>query len=92
MYVSLSIMKPNPGQEQATIESMHRFGDAARTQEGLRLVTTLKDPESGDLIGIALWDSEAAARAAGPALGAAVADDDFDTLVAEMRNLHLEEV
>jgi hypothetical protein len=92
MYVSLSIMKPNTGQDQATIESMHRFSDAARSQEGIRLVTTLRDPESGDLIGLAVWETDAAARAAGPALGAAVADDDFDTLVAEMRNMHLEEV
>jgi len=85
-------MKPNPGQEQATIESMHRFGAAVRSQPGLRLVTTLSDPKSGDLVGLAVWESDAAARAAAPALGAAVADADFDPLVAEMRNMHLEEV
>jgi hypothetical protein len=92
MYYSLSIMKPNPAYEQQTIDSMHRFGEAAHTQPGLHLVTTLKDIESGDLIGLAIWDSEEAAKAAGPTLMAAVADDDFDTWVAEMRNFGLVEV
>jgi hypothetical protein len=90
MYVSLSIMKPNPGQEQAKIESMHRFGDAARTQEGLRLVTTLRDPSLATSLGSRCGTQRP--RRAPAVRGAAVADDDFDTMVAEMRNLHLEEV
>jgi hypothetical protein len=92
MYYSLSIMTVNPGHEQETIDSMHRFGDAARGEPGLHLVTTLKDIETGDLIGLAIWESEAAAKAAGPALMAAVADDDFETWVANMRNFGLVEV
>jgi heme-degrading monooxygenase HmoA len=92
VFVNLSIMKPNQGHEQDTIDSMHRFGEAARAQSGLQLVTTLREPESGDLYGIAVWETEEAARAASGALMAAVANDDFETWVAEMQNFRLEEV
>lgn len=92
MYVNISIMKPNEGYEQQTIESMHRFGAAARSQKGLKLVTTLRDTESGSLLGLAIWESEDAARDANPALMAAVEDDDFDTWISEMQNFRLREV
>jgi heme-degrading monooxygenase HmoA len=92
MHVSLSIMKPNDGYESETIESMHRFGAAARTQDGLRFVTALKDAGTGELIGLAVWESQAHAHSAGPALMAAVAEDDFESWVAEMRNFDLTEV
>ena len=92
MHISLSIMRPNPGNESATIDSMHRFGQAAKTQPGLPLYTTMRDQETGELVGLAVWESEEAAKAAGPALMAAVENDDLDAWVAEMRNLRLEEV
>jgi hypothetical protein len=92
MYVSLSIMKPNPGHEGSVIDSMHRFGEAAGSQPGLTLVTTLRDPGSGDLVGLAVWESAEAAHNAGPVLADAVKDDDFGTWVADMRNLKLGEV
>lgn len=92
MYVNISIMKPNEGYEQHTLDSMHRFGAAARDHDGLQMVTTLKDADSGNLVGLAVWDSEASARAAGPALMAAVEGDDFETWVGEMQNFRLNEV
>lgn len=92
MYVNISEMRPNDGYESETVESMHRYGKAAREQAGLLLVTTLKDRDSGHLFGVAVWESEDAARAAGSALMAAVAEDDFDTWMAEMSNRRLDEV
>lgn len=92
MYVNISIMKANDGYEQETIDSMHRFGEAAKTQPGLKLVTTLRDDASGDLFGLAIWETAEAARAASPTLIAAVERDDFDTWVNEMQNFSLNEV
>jgi quinol monooxygenase YgiN len=92
MYVNLSVMRPNPGHEAATVDSMHRFAAAARTQDGLILCSTFRDPDSTALYGLAVWDSEQASAAARAALMAAVQDDDFDTWVADMENHHLTEV
>ncbi len=92
MYVSLSTMTPNPGHEQDTAGSMQRFAAAARGQEGLVLCSTFKDMDTSELVGIAVWESEAAATAAGPALMAAVENDDFDAWVATMTNRRLHEV
>ena len=92
MYVNISIMKPNAGYEQQTIDSMHRFSKAARGQGGLKLVTTLRDASTGDLFGLAIWESEEAARAASSAMMAAVENDDFNTWVADMKNFWLAEV
>ena len=61
------------------IESMHRYGEAASRQKGLVGVYTLKDVSSGELVGIAIWDSEEAFQEAGPALTKATEGDDFDS-------------
>ena len=92
MYVSLSIMRPQPGHEADVAGSMKRFAAAARAQSGLVLCSTFEDLESHDLFGIAVWDSAEDAKSAGPALMAAVENDDFDTWVADMQNHFLEEV
>jgi hypothetical protein len=44
------------------------------------------------LYGLAVWESEDAAHAAGPALNAAVADDDFESWLAGMDHHTLTEV
>ena len=78
MFVHIAIHRPRPGQEQALIDSMHRFGAAARTQPGLREVYTLRDPNSGALVGMAIWDTTDLWLAARPAMWEAVKDDNFD--------------
>ena len=78
MFVQIAIHRPRPGQEQALIESMHRFGAAARTQPGLREVHTLRDPNSGALVGMAIWETKELWLAARPAMWEAVEDDNFD--------------
>jgi heme-degrading monooxygenase HmoA len=92
VYVQLTTMQPNAGYEQHVVDSMHRFSAASRTQAGLQFTTTLRDPSSGELVGLAVWDSEESAAAAGPAVRAAVEGDDFDTWVAGMTNRRLEEI
>jgi heme-degrading monooxygenase HmoA len=78
MLYHVSIHRPTPEHEDDVIDSMHRFGAAARTQDGLLEVHTLKDRRSGALIGLAVWDSAEALEAARPALAAATEHDDFD--------------
>jgi heme-degrading monooxygenase HmoA len=78
MLYHVSIHRPKAEHERDVIDSMHRFGAAARTQDGLHEVHTLKDRRSNALIGLAVWDSVDALDAARPALSAATEGDDFD--------------
>jgi heme-degrading monooxygenase HmoA len=57
---------------------MHRFGAAAAGAPGLLQVATLKDEESGRLIGLMVWTSRAAWEAGVGPSRAAVEHDDFD--------------
>jgi heme-degrading monooxygenase HmoA len=89
----ISIHTPKSEFEQDVIDSMHRFGAAARMQPGLLEVHTLKDRRSGTLVGFARWESADALAAARPALGAATDGDDFDLWEAEpIRSFLLDEV
>ena len=93
MLFHVAIHHPKPEFEQALIDSMHRFGAAARTQAGLREVHTLRDARSGILMGLAVLESASALEAARPALAAAIDGDDFDTWESEPPEvLLLEEV
>ena len=67
---------------------MHRYGEAAKLQKGLKEVYTLKDGKSGKLVGIAIWDSEESYLAARPALSNVTAKDDFDAWEAEPPTVH----
>lgn len=77
MIVHLSIHRPLPGRETDLIESMHRFGAADGSIPGLREAHTLRDRESGALVGLAIWESEDAFRSGVPRMRAAVEGDDF---------------
>jgi hypothetical protein len=93
MVINISIHRPKPGKEALLIDSMHRYGEAAKTQFGLIEVYTLRDRATGALIGLAKWESEEARLAARPALWEAVKDDDFDDMEAEeVQGFYLEEV
>ena len=77
-WVQVSVHRPKPGFEDRVIDSMHRYGAAARTQPGLVEVSTLGTADLRVLVGYAVWTSAEAKAAANPALGRAVAGDDFD--------------
>ncbi len=78
MLYHLSIHHPKPEHEQDLIDSMLRFGAAARAQGAIE-AHTLRDERSDALVGLAIWASDDDLAAARPALSAAVEDDDFDT-------------
>lgn len=61
------------------IDSMHRYGETAKKQHGLISVHTLKDENTSELIGLALWESRESYLAARPALMKATEKDDFDS-------------
>jgi len=77
MLYHLSIHRPKPEHEEALIESMHRFGAAARAHGAVQ-AHTFKDARSDALVGLAIWHSDDDLAAARPALASAVEGDDFD--------------
>ena len=77
MLYQLAIHRPKPEHEQELIDSMHRFGSAARGQGAIE-AHTFKDERSGALVGFAIWRSDDDLAAARPALAAATQDDDFE--------------
>ncbi|MGZ8598971.1 MAG: hypothetical protein ACXWX6_02055 [Actinomycetota bacterium] len=77
MLVHLSIHRPIPGKEQQLVDSMRRFGEADGPIPGLREVHTLRDRDSGTLVGLAIWDSPEAFEAGIPRMRAAVEGDDI---------------
>ncbi len=77
-YAVVSVHSPRPEHRAAVIDSMGRYGAVARQQPGL-VWTGIVDDDSGRLVGVAVWESEAAAAAARPFLMAEVGDDPFET-------------
>jgi hypothetical protein len=77
MLYHLAIHRPKPEHERDLIDSMHRFGVAARSQGALE-AHTFKDDRSNALVGLAVWRSDEDLDAARPALAAAVEHDDFN--------------
>jgi len=69
-----------PEKEAEMIESMVRFGRAMVGSPGFRQTYSLKDPKSGALVGLAIWDSAEALAAARPAMGRALEGVDFSQL------------
>ncbi len=84
----MSIHRPHPEKERLVIESMHRYGETAKKQPGLVSVHTLKDENSGELVGIAIWSSKESFLAARPALMKATEKDDFDSWEKEPTRGH----
>jgi heme-degrading monooxygenase HmoA len=78
LFVNMSVHAPHPQREKDLIESMHRYGEATRRQRGLIAVYTLKDVNSSELVGLAVWDSEEWFLAARPSLAKATEGDDFE--------------
>jgi hypothetical protein len=77
MLYQLAIHRPKPEHEHDLIDSMHRFGIAARGHGAVE-AHTFKDRRSDALVGLAIWRSDDELAAARPALAAATQDDDFD--------------
>ncbi len=93
MFVHMSIHWPRAGKEQELIDSMHRFGAAAKGADGLISVHTLRDAEAGVLVGLALWQSRQKFEAGVAPMREAVKDEPFDEWEsADVEGYRLEEV
>lgn len=77
-YAVVSVHTPRPEHRAAVLDSMQRYGRVAREQPGL-VWTGIVDDDSGRFVGVAVWESQAAAQAASTALMAEVGDDPFTT-------------
>ena len=77
-FAVVSVHTPLSEHRPAVIDSMKRYSRVARRQPGL-VWTGVVDDEGGRLVGIAVWESAEAARAASPALLAEVGSDPFTT-------------
>ena len=78
MYVNIAIHRPHQDKEKFPIDSMHQYGELAKKQPGIVSVHTLKDENTGELVGLAIWNSKGSFLAARPALMKATENDDFD--------------
>jgi heme-degrading monooxygenase HmoA len=93
MFVLLSIHHPRPEHEASLIDSMHRYGNAIKGKPGLRGIHTLKDQDSGRLVGLAVFESKGDFERLAPVARAAVKDDPFDVWEeTDIDGLRLEEV
>lgn len=89
----MSVHHPHAEHRAALIESMHRYGAALAGQPGLVSVHTLEDADSDRLVGLAIFESEAAFRELAPRARAAVEGDPFEVWERiEIDGLRLTEV
>ena len=77
-FVIISFHQPRPDKENLVIDSMHRYGETSKKFKGLIGVYTLKNDKTGQLIGLAIWNSEESYKAARPELIKTTQSDDFD--------------
>ena len=78
MFVAFAIHHYKEEAMDLVLDSMKRFGQAAASQPGLLHVFTLQHAESKRAVGLALWESPEARKAATPAMYEAIKDDRFD--------------
>lgn len=77
MIVHLAIHTPKPEGVEPLIASMQLFAAVGRKQPGLHEVHTMRDAESGKLLGLAIWESMEAFDRGVVAMRTAVEDDPF---------------
>ena len=77
MLAHLAIHTPRPERIDDLIASMQRFAAAARSQAGLQEVHTMRDAESGKLLGLAIWESREAFDQGVQSMRTAVENDPF---------------
>ncbi len=78
MYAVISVHYPKPEKEGRLIDSMHRFSKAMKGRKGLKKAYTLRDEETGRIVGIALFDKKKHWLAARPYAQKAVEDDPIE--------------
>ncbi len=91
MFVSMTVHKAHPGKEALLLEAMHRYGAAGEGQPGLQQVHVLRDTATGELVGLTLWDDEAAMIAYRNAAQATTQNDGFEALQEPIKAYMFEE-
>jgi len=93
MLILMSVHHPRAEHRDALIASMHRYGAAISGETGLLSIHTLADADSDRLVGLAIFEDEAAYERLAPIARAAVADDPFEVWEqVEIDGLRLTEV
>jgi hypothetical protein len=70
LFIFYSVHFPVPGDEGALAESMHSFGELMGAQQGCVFVAPypFHAPEAGTLMGVSVWETEAAFQSASDAM------------------------
>jgi heme-degrading monooxygenase HmoA len=93
MFVHLAVLYPKHGHEGDLVDSMRRFDAALEGHPGLQKAYTLRDRGSGNLVGLAFWDSKEHWQAARRIMLEAIKDDDFHDWEDKPADVyHLEEI
>jgi hypothetical protein len=73
VFIFYSIHYPKPETEALLVQSMHEYGELMLQQPGILFQAPypFKDPEKGTLMGVSIWESQAAFNAALPTLQSA---------------------
>ena len=78
MITHLAIHRPKPEYRAELLASMRRVDAAAAGQPGLIRINGWSEIDGDRLVGISMWESMDAFRAASDAIFAVVANDPFD--------------
>jgi quinol monooxygenase YgiN len=87
MFLFYAVHYPHPEKVELLIRSMREVGELIKKQPGLVLVDTFQDPDNGTLLGVSLWESRDAFRAAMPALQDAFPPEDWEVKPREVHML-----
>ena len=87
MFLFYAVHYPQPEKEGLLVRSMRDFGELMRQQPGLVFVDTFKDPDKGTLLGVSIWESREAFRAAMASLQDAFPPEDWEVKPREVHML-----
>lgn len=88
MFLFYAVHYPDPAKEELLIQSMYEFGELIKKQRGAIFVNTFRDLEKGSLLGISIWESQAAFQAALPILEPAFPSDEWEVKPREVHMLN----
>jgi quinol monooxygenase YgiN len=86
-FLFYAVHYPQPDKVDLLAQRMRDFGDVIKTQPGIIVVDTFRDPTNGTLLALALWESQEAFQAAWPALAQHAPSDEWETKPREVHTL-----
>jgi hypothetical protein len=90
LFVHVAVHHPKPEHVDDVLASMQQVAEVAAGAPGLVQIGPWRDARSGRLVGLSLWESEDAFRAAMPGIFAIVDHDPDDTWEqAPIESFHL---